>query len=135
MDFAPYQDTAPDQQRALSPPRRDLSRSPDPKSNTTRNIADPLSNSLPNPDRFASNTGFGSDDLEGNAGGALGGRSHVNLFETSLPMRLDYEAVMAYVLLPPAGSVILLLIEHKSDYVRYGTLATGPTLIVRANAV
>ena len=35
-------------------------------------------------------------------------------------MRLDYEAVMAYVLLPPAGSVILLLIEHKSDYVRYG---------------
>ena len=119
MDFAPYQDTAPEQQRTLSPPRRDLSRSPDPKSNTTRNIADPLStNSLPNPDRFASNTGFGSDDLEGNAGGVLGGRSHVNLFETSLPMRLDIEAVMAYVLLPPAGSVILLLIEHKSDYVR-----------------
>ena len=44
----------------------------------------------------------------------------MNLFETSLPMRLDYEAIMAYVLLPPAGAVFLLLVEHKSDYVRYG---------------
>ena len=26
---------------------------------------------------------------------------------------------MAYVLLPPAGGVLLLLLEHKSDYVRY----------------
>lgn len=34
-------------------------------------------------------------------------------------MRLDYEAVLAYVLLPPAGGVLLLLLEHKSDYVRF----------------
>lgn len=27
---------------------------------------------------------------------------------------------MAYVLLPPAGGVLLLIMEHKSDYVRYG---------------
>jgi len=26
---------------------------------------------------------------------------------------------MAYVLLPPAGGVLLLILEHKSDYVRY----------------
>lgn len=26
---------------------------------------------------------------------------------------------MAYVLLPPAGGVLLLIMEHKSDYVRY----------------
>lgn len=32
--------------------------------------------------------------------------------------RLDWEAVMAYVLLPPAGGVLLLIMEHKSDYVR-----------------
>lgn len=47
------------------------------------------------------------------------GRLNVNLFETSLPMRLDYEAMLAYLLLPPAGGVFLLVMEHKSDYVRY----------------
>lgn len=34
-------------------------------------------------------------------------------------MRLDYEAMLAYILLPPAGGVLLLLLEHKSDYVRF----------------
>jgi len=43
----------------------------------------------------------------------------VNLFETSLPLRLDYEAMLAYLLLPPAGGVLLLVMERKSDYVRY----------------
>lgn len=43
----------------------------------------------------------------------------VNLFETSLPLRLDYEAMLAYLLLPPAGGVLLLVLEHKSDYVRF----------------
>ena len=40
-------------------------------------------------------------------------------FQTSLPLRLDYEAMLAYLLLPPAGGVLLLLLEHKSDYVRF----------------
>lgn len=39
-------------------------------------------------------------------------------FETSLPIRMDIEAALAYLLLPPAGGVFLLLAEHKSDYVR-----------------
>ena len=43
-------------------------------------------------------------------------------FQTSLPLRLDYEAMLAYMLLPPAGPVLLLLLEHKSDYVRYGCI-------------
>jgi uncharacterized membrane protein len=34
-------------------------------------------------------------------------------------MRMDYEAMLAYLLLPPAGGVLLLLVEHKSDYVRF----------------
>jgi uncharacterized membrane protein len=34
-------------------------------------------------------------------------------------MRLDYEACLAYLLLPPAGGVFLLVVERKSDYVRY----------------
>ena len=40
-------------------------------------------------------------------------------FQTSLHLRLDYEAMLAYLLLPPAGSVLLLIMEHKSDYVRF----------------
>jgi hypothetical protein len=32
---------------------------------------------------------------------------------------MEWEAMLAYLLLPPAGGVFLLLIEHKSDYVRY----------------
>ena len=43
----------------------------------------------------------------------------MNLFETSLPIRLDYEAMIAYLVLPPAGGVLLLVFEHRSDYVRY----------------
>ena len=120
MDFAPYQDTAPETTRALSPPpNRPTSppvrnvRSPPPIRPTT----DPFrASSLPAPDQFSDeprrNAGFGGGDIEN-------GRLDVNLFETSLPLRLDYEACLAYLLLPPAGGVFLLLVEHKSDYVRY----------------
>jgi uncharacterized membrane protein len=40
-------------------------------------------------------------------------------FRTSLPIRMDIEAMLAYLLLPPAGGVFLLLVEHDSDYVRF----------------
>lgn len=56
-------------------------------------------------------SGFGRD--------VEGGRMSLGAFETSLPLRMDYEAMLAYLLLPPAGGVFLLLTEHKSDYVRY----------------
>lgn len=45
--------------------------------------------------------------------------THLEAFQTSLPMRMDYEAMLAYILLPPAGGVLLLVLEHKSDYVRF----------------
>lgn len=63
----------------------------------------------------------GAAGVGGGAGDSLleSGRLDVNLFETSLPMRMDFEAMLAYLLLPPAGGVLLLIIEHKSDYVRY----------------
>lgn len=32
---------------------------------------------------------------------------------------MQFEACLAYLLLPPAGGVVLLLFEHKSDYVRF----------------
>jgi uncharacterized membrane protein len=41
------------------------------------------------------------------------------MFTTSLGWRLDWEACLAYLLLPPAGGVLLLVLEHQSDYVRF----------------
>ncbi|CAG8950278.1 hypothetical protein HYFRA_00006770 [Hymenoscyphus fraxineus] len=55
----------------------------------------------------------GGNDLEG------GRMERLGEFETSLPVRLDYEACLAYLLLPPAGGVLLLVVERKSDYVRF----------------
>lgn len=56
----------------------------------------------------------------GSAGAGYGGgnREGLHEFETSLPLRLDYEACLAYLLLPPAGGMLLLVLERKSDYVR-----------------
>lgn len=117
MDFAPYQDTAPETSRALSPPppQRSSSRSPPPNRPNpppNRPSSDPFSSALlPPPSHF-------SDEPRSN--GALETeRANVNSFETSLPLRLDYEAMLAYLLLPPAGGVLLLVMERKSDYVRY----------------
>lgn len=120
MDFAPYQDTDPQSTRAFSPPpQRATSRSPNPKSPPpNRGTTNPfLASTLPAPSHFSDeprgdSRGFGNTDLEG-------GRANINLFDTSLPLRLDHEAMLAYLLLPPAGGVFLLLVEHKSDYVRY----------------
>ena len=128
MDFAPYQDTTPESTRALSPPPNRTSsparnaRSPPPNRPNT----DPFgASSLPPPSHFSDdprgNTGFGG-------GGVENGRLDVNLFETSLPLRLDYEAMLAYLLLPPAGGVFLLVVEHKSDYVRYVKLGKAGIL-------
>lgn len=127
MDFAPYQDTAPEQERALSPDRRGASRSPAPRSPPPqRNIADPfLSNNQNEGYRDDDRGGGGSDSYQSGAAPAgfgssdpEGGRGALDLFETSLPLRMDYEAMLAYLLLPPAGGVLLLILEHRSDYVR-----------------
>lgn len=123
MDFAPYQDTSPETHRALSPPpaagRRSTSftppsRSPAPQSPDQGPPAG--ANPWHQPAAAANNArGFGSDTANIEAG--RGGR--LDEFATSLPMRLDYEACLAYLLLPPAGGVFLLVVERKSDYVRY----------------
>lgn len=130
MDFAPYQDTDPERERALSPDRgnrtlspskRNGARSPSPLPNQSKITPNPFAaSSLPEPNHFndayqsqgAGRRGFGNN-IEGGGIGA-----DLNLFDTSLPLRLDYEAMLAYLLLPPAGGVLLLIVEHKSDYVR-----------------
>lgn len=109
MNFAPYQDESPEIERALSPPHPD-SRGKSPNLRSPRASAD-----LPSPSHFAGgglgNTGFGRD--------VEGGHVSLGAFETSLPIRMDVEAALAYLVLPPAGGLFLLLAEHKSDYVRY----------------
>ncbi|KAH6635089.1 hypothetical protein B0J18DRAFT_453717 [Chaetomium sp. MPI-SDFR-AT-0129] len=51
---------------------------------------------------------------------SLGAREGmVSEFETSLGLRLDYEACLAYLVSPPLGAILLLILERKSDYVRF----------------
>lgn len=47
-----------------------------------------------------------------------GTREDLDMFSTSIGLRMDHAACLAYLLLPPAGPVALLIFEHRSDYVR-----------------
>ncbi|KAF2226310.1 hypothetical protein BDZ85DRAFT_48597 [Elsinoe ampelina] len=113
---------------------------------TTDPWAASRTNRLPSPSRFSPSyqdnvegesggggggrggTGRGYEDVEGQRSGGEGGyftgrgggQGGVgDVFETSLGFRMDVEAALAYLLLPPAGGVALLVFEHKSDYVRF----------------
>ncbi|EUC47356.1 hypothetical protein COCMIDRAFT_90281 [Bipolaris oryzae ATCC 44560] len=125
-NFAPYQDI-PESSRALSPPplrspRASVDRSRTIASPPTRPSYDyqdyfqgqPPTSPLGEPeteriawDQPSRNTSFGRS------------RQDIDMFTTSLGWRLDYEACLAYLLLPPAGGVLLLIFEHQSDYVRF----------------
>jgi uncharacterized membrane protein len=120
-NFAPYQDV-PETQRVLSPltsPRASLDRTrklptitPPTRPYTNQDYFD-ADEASPDVERAAwtapapSTAGFGRP------------RADVDMFTTSLGWRLDYEACLAYLLLPPAGGVLLLMLEHQSDYVRF----------------
>jgi uncharacterized membrane protein len=124
-NFAPYQDI-PETQRTFSPPPQGAS-SPRASLDRTRNVISPPSRTYEQHDYFGAGdqdepdvervawtapqpttrTGFGRS------------REDVDMFTTSLGWRLDYEACLAYLLLPPAGGVFLLVMEHQSDYVRF----------------
>lgn len=146
MDFAPYQDDSPSEVRAKSPsPRGSRAASPRPYSPAPpaqRNIGSVLASGSSGNQRYQQlpdPSAFGNDDLEaggtsyqeGAAATGGSGRTYVDLFETSLPLRLDYEAMAAYLLLPPVGGVLLLIFEHKSDYVRYAISALRVTTTCR----
>jgi uncharacterized membrane protein len=116
-NFAPYQDI-PESTRVLSPlasPRASLDR--------PRIISPPTRT-------YEQHDYFGADDPEPDVERAVPqqqqptafsrrSREDVDMFTTSLGWRLDYEAMLAYLLLPPAGGVFLLVMEHQSDYVRF----------------
>lgn len=148
MNFAPYQDDSPEVERALSPPppfsADPTNRTKSPSSQTqynNNNNRQQQQRQTPPPYQASpsshfynpSNGGYGyqesaatsswtdpeSQQQHHNRSGYGGARADLDAFETSLPLRVDYEAMLAYLLLPPAGGVFLLLFEHKSDYVRY----------------
>ena len=145
MNFAPYQSSPPESERAKSPPpARSPTASPKPQHSrqNSRNIAsiadqsDPWAAArnqrLPNPSAYEDLDGegpqpyntryndyIGSSALEGGGATTSNYREGISVFETSLGLPLNIEAALAYLLLPPAGGVVLLLFEHKSDYVRF----------------
>ncbi|KAL9112114.1 MAG: hypothetical protein Q9227_003491 [Pyrenula ochraceoflavens] len=124
MNFAPYQDQSPEIERALSPPPQEGRRSKSPRVRSPSPTHRPFSPPLPNPSSFASSEQSSTHQNGGYQSGASpvdleGAKFHMEAFQTSLPMRMDIEAMLAYLVLPPAGGVFLLLFEHKSDYVRF----------------
>ncbi|PHH61654.1 hypothetical protein CDD81_8065 [Ophiocordyceps australis] len=138
MDFAPYQSSPPEHSRVSSPenassslsPRTSAAwaRSPPPLQHPQPQRAWPAAGGLDGHD-----SGAGWTDGSGAAAAASGhgsspfaslapagaAETHMSGFDTSLGLRLDYEACLAYLALPPLGAIILLILERNSDYVRF----------------
>lgn len=130
MDFAPYQSSPPENERIASPdyyhassPRGSQdARRPFP---STAQGPPPLQH--PQPQRGWSsfdgqNTNWAAGHRAPQASGAAPGAYpsvEVSEFDTSLGLRLDYEACLAYLASPPLGAIILLILERNSDYVRF----------------
>ncbi|KAL1845477.1 hypothetical protein Daus18300_014519 [Diaporthe australafricana] len=142
MNFAPYQASAPEESRSpdIASPRASLDRRPfSPSTYQKRsNQASPPPLQHPQPQRNWQASGYRiaspnyqaspapagaarpSDGYFGNIGSGLAAdREGINEFDTSLGIRLDYEACLAYLALPPLGAIVLLILERKSDYVRF----------------
>ena len=129
-NFAPYQDI-PESSRALSPPPVHSPRLTSPRTSLdrTRNVISPSTRAYEQHDYFQGQPHLEEETeperVAWNAvpstsrGGFGRSREDVDMFTTSLGWRLDYEACLAYLLLPPAGGVLLLVLEHQSDYVRF----------------
>ncbi|KAL1896983.1 hypothetical protein Cpir12675_002564 [Ceratocystis pirilliformis] len=136
MDFAPYQSSTPENTRSPTgtTPRASLDYAarrtsfsplpshspflPPPNYNYQQQsdhlFSPPLQHPQPQRGWLTSRL-----SLPGAFPGADDSREALVEFETSLGLRLDYEACLAYLIFPPAGAVILLALERKSDYVRF----------------
>lgn len=153
MDFAPYQSSPPEHGRTLSPthdttsPRASFDAVRNVFSRASQPSPPPLQH--PQPQRAWSGDGIRSPfggaagyhyqspdaghraGVAGLSGGmgdyfnALGSREGmVSEFDTSLGIRLDFEACLAYLAVPPLGAILLLILERKSDFVRYAVLSS-----------
>ncbi|KAJ4385651.1 hypothetical protein N0V93_010080 [Gnomoniopsis smithogilvyi] len=126
--FAPYQADPPETARSpdIASPRASLERRPfSPATYKPSNQASPPPLQHPQPQRNWQPSGHIIPQASpGRLGDAAGGyfgaeREGLNEFDTSLGLRLDYEACAAYLALPPVGAIVLLVLERKSDYVRF----------------
>ncbi|EFY84874.1 hypothetical protein MAC_09085 [Metarhizium acridum CQMa 102] len=129
MDFAPYQSSPPEHSRVASPEFN----SPSPRQSqdgTSRrrfspgNTRSPPPLQHPQPQRTWANLESQAGGWSGSAGAAttMPGScpaAEISEFDTSLGLRLDYEACLAYLALPPLGAIALLILERNSDYVRF----------------
>lgn len=103
FQFAPYQDESPELERAKSPPPRVVSpppkspspfRSPPSRPQHPSRVISEIQ-PLPHPSTFVDHVHQPAVDPS-----ATDQRSYrLEAFETSLPLRLDYEAMLAYCLL------------------------------------
>ncbi|KAI1244909.1 hypothetical protein MGN70_014787 [Eutypa lata] len=138
MDFAPYQSSPPEHNRPFSPPM--ASNPTSPRTSLDRRPYSPLQyqhqqqqqrrgggfNSPPplqhpQPQRSWQQSALPTSYPAPAAAAAAvegGYRDGVSEFDTSLGIRLDYEACLAYLALPPLGAIILLILERNSDFVR-----------------
>ncbi|KAF3012748.1 hypothetical protein G7054_g3232 [Neopestalotiopsis clavispora] len=123
MDFAPYQSSPPEHSRPFSP-----AQSPSPRISLDRQrsgyIASPPPLQHPQPQRQWTSTLPGGYAPVGGSSGVGAGYGNeagygVDAFDTSLGVRLDYEAAASYLALPPLGAIVMLILERKSDYVRF----------------
>lgn len=137
MDFAPYQSSPPEHSRVASPdrgasPRASLDASrrafSPPTQHGTAQSHPPLQH--PQPQRLWANLDGQQSDWRADERAAYAAQStstmpgsypmaDVSEFDTSLGIRLDYEASFAYLALPPIGAIFLLIVERNSDFVRY----------------
>lgn len=112
MNFAPYQDENPDNSRSPYPTPKNNHLG---ASKYTDDDDSSHPDRLPSPADFENNAGV----RRGGFGNGLGAdERNIDTYSTSLPMRIEIEACLAYILLPPAGGAMLLLFEHRNDYVR-----------------
>ncbi|KAG5978522.1 hypothetical protein E4U55_006129 [Claviceps digitariae] len=127
MDFAPYQSSPPEHSRVSSPivgtssPRQSFEAATRrPFSPATARSPPTLQH--PQPQRMWTNVEEQARGWPGSGEARIVASNYavaeMSEFDTSLGLRLDYEACFAYLAVPPLGPIILLILERNSDYVR-----------------
>ncbi|KAL0090875.1 hypothetical protein J3Q64DRAFT_1707459 [Phycomyces blakesleeanus] len=123
MNFSPYK-PSPDEDRN-NRLREERQKQKQPKGKAKQTDTSPYSSyqsgkpNYPGPSPSSLEEGlFSETDNLGGSRGPPTGTLRVNKYETSLPIRVDIEAALAYVLGPVTG-LLFLVLERQNDYVRF----------------
>ncbi|KAK9461286.1 uncharacterized protein V1516DRAFT_675548 [Lipomyces oligophaga] len=119
MDFAPYQSEEPSASRTGGPPSNYAPSGFGPGVSNTSPPPPPSYSPSPSAGNYAGSSSYAGPSTSYEPPTEDPNAATVNQYETNMPLRLDYECVIAYLLLPPVGSVILLIFETKNDFVRF----------------